>query len=174
MHIKKSIILFYSTILISLCMASCEGGQQEKHEEVKAPEKKEVSQANEGNETIQAYLQLKDGLVQSDSQTAKVSAKKLIASLDNMDGPEVKIIRESAMNILNTTDLDEQRKAFKSVSDAVAELASKKDMGLKLYKQFCPMAFDNAGGYWLSAEQEINNPYFGKKMLHCGVVEEEI
>jgi hypothetical protein len=24
------------------------------------------------------------------------------------------------------------------------------------------------GGNWLSLEEEINNPYFGKQMLHCG------
>jgi hypothetical protein len=36
------------------------------------------------------------------------------------------------------------------------------------------MAFNNEGAYWLSAEKEVNNPYFGDKMLHCGSVKEEL
>ena len=43
-----------------------------------------------------------------------------------------------------------------------------------LYKQYCPMAFNNQGAYWLAAEEEVNNPYFGDLMLHCGSVEEVI
>jgi hypothetical protein len=43
-----------------------------------------------------------------------------------------------------------------------------------IYKQFCPMAFDNKGAYWLSSNEEIMNPYFGDKMLHCGKVEETV
>jgi len=46
-------------------------------------------------------------------------------------------------------------------------------MGVKLYRQYCPMAFQNKGAYWLSSEKKIMNPYFGDKMLHCGVVKEE-
>jgi len=36
------------------------------------------------------------------------------------------------------------------------------------YYQYCPMAFDNKGAYWISNETEIRNPYFGEKMLKCG------
>ena len=32
------------------------------------------------------------------------------------------------------------------------------------------MANDDKGGYWLSIEKEIKNPYFGSKMLKCGEV----
>jgi hypothetical protein len=36
------------------------------------------------------------------------------------------------------------------------------------------MAFDDKGAYWLSAESEIKNPYFGKKMLECGEVTDSL
>lgn len=36
------------------------------------------------------------------------------------------------------------------------------------------MVFNNKGGYWLSTEEEILNPYYGDKMLHCGKVTETI
>ena len=39
-----------------------------------------------------------------------------------------------------------------------------------MYKQFCPMAFNDQGGYWLSNSKEVRNPYFGDKMLKCGMV----
>ena len=43
-----------------------------------------------------------------------------------------------------------------------------------VYIEFCPMANDNKGGYWLSTEEKIQNPYFGKKMLKCGEVKATI
>ena len=43
-----------------------------------------------------------------------------------------------------------------------------------LYKQYCPMAFNDQGAYWLSKEEEVFNPYFGDLMLHCGYVQETI
>lgn len=42
----------------------------------------------------------------------------------------------------------------------------------KVYKDFCPMAFDNKGAFWLSETEEILNPYFGEAMLSCGEVKE--
>jgi hypothetical protein len=36
------------------------------------------------------------------------------------------------------------------------------------------MVEDNKGAYWLSESEEINNPYFGDKMLRCGEVKKII
>jgi Cu(I)/Ag(I) efflux system membrane fusion protein len=36
------------------------------------------------------------------------------------------------------------------------------------------MAFNNEGAYWLSDSEQIRNPYFGDKMLTCGVVKEKL
>ena len=38
---------------------------------------------------------------------------------------------------------------------------------------FCPMAFDFAGAHWLQDHEQIDNPYFGAKMLRCGEVRED-
>jgi hypothetical protein len=43
-----------------------------------------------------------------------------------------------------------------------------------IYKQHCPMAFNNTGASWFSDLPEIRNPYFGNKMLKCGEVEKTI
>jgi hypothetical protein len=36
------------------------------------------------------------------------------------------------------------------------------------------MALNNTGGYWLSSEEKILNPYFGDKMLKCGKIDSKI
>jgi Cu(I)/Ag(I) efflux system membrane fusion protein len=36
------------------------------------------------------------------------------------------------------------------------------------------MANEGKGGYWLSSQEEIMNPYYGDDMLHCGEVKETI
>ena len=46
--------------------------------------------------------------------------------------------------------------------------------GETAYYDYCPMAFNNKGGYWLAKEDKIQNPYFGDKMLTCGSVEEKL
>ncbi len=46
--------------------------------------------------------------------------------------------------------------------------------GQKVYYQYCPMAFNNKGAYWLSNQREILNPYFGNKMLKCGEVADSV
>ena len=43
-----------------------------------------------------------------------------------------------------------------------------------LYLEYCPMANNNEGAYWLSNEKQIKNPYFGDMMLKCGSVKETI
>ena len=50
-------------------------------------------------------------------------------------------------------------------------LTAIKTFGLKgktIYYQFCPMANDVKGAYWLSESITIRNPYFGEKMIDCG------
>ncbi|MCF6308835.1 MAG: hypothetical protein L3J09_12915, partial [Flavobacteriaceae bacterium] len=42
--------------------------------------------------------------------------------------------------------------------------------GKTVYLEFCPMADGNNGGFWLSYDKEIKNPYFGQAMLTCGEV----
>ena len=46
--------------------------------------------------------------------------------------------------------------------------------GQTLYIQHCPMAFNNKGGDWVSAERPVLNPYFGDEMLRCGIVKDSL
>lgn len=81
MHIKKSSISLTFSLAICLLMVSC-GGQSEEKASVKVPEKIVVPESYEGNPIIQAYLHLKDALVLSDADDARLQAKVLVASMD--------------------------------------------------------------------------------------------
>ena len=43
-----------------------------------------------------------------------------------------------------------------------------------VYRLRCPMAFDGRGAWWLQADRETRNPYFGAAMPECGDVVETI
>jgi len=42
-----------------------------------------------------------------------------------------------------------------------------------LNEAFCPMAFDQEGGYWLQVGDDIRNPYFGAAMYRCGEIKDK-
>jgi len=133
------------------------------------------------------YLMIKDALVASDADKAKKGAENLNNALTQVDMTLVKGrdhlywmdrlngMQEVAKTIVNHIQLDGQRKAFSGLTTEL--LKGIKYFGLideKIYYQYCPMAFDSKGEYWMSREEEIRNPYFGDEMLSCGSVEEII
>src|SRR5699024_6600494 len=76
--------------------------------------------------------------------------------------------------IAHEEDLEKQRLSFKKLNEYLIPIAEHiSNHKNTWYVQFCPMADDNNGGYWISLKEEIRNPYFGDEMLDCGSVEEE-
>lgn len=117
---------------------------------------------------VKAYLELKDALVASDANQARISAKKL-------SGRAGDAIRGTANSLYDTDDLKKQRELFSTISVSLYDqLKANGKSPITLYKQFCPMAFDNKGAFWLSEEEAIKNPYFGDDMLNCGEVKETL
>ena len=66
-------------------------------------------------------------------------------------------------------EIDKQRVVFKALSEKSITLAGLVGVGTTIYQQHCPMYA--GGSSWLSFNEEIRNPYYGDKMLKCGVVE---
>jgi hypothetical protein len=127
------------------------------------------------SEILDHYLEIKDALVQTDSEAASKAAKKLMNGIGSEQTDLMKNILLNAKLIAQTKDVKNQRDHFNSLSENVYKWVKETNVNdQKLYKQYCPMAFNNEGAYWLSAEKEVNNPYFGDKMLHCGSVKEEL
>jgi Cu(I)/Ag(I) efflux system membrane fusion protein len=130
-----------------------------------------------------AYLLLKDALVATDNEQAINASEKIDEALSKVDMSLVKsdahlywmqqleAIRGHNENINSSKDIEEQRKQFDFLSQTLIKTI--KVFGVPddtLYVQHCPMANNNEGADWLSKEEEVKNPYYGDKMLTCGVV----
>ena len=119
------------------------------------------------------YLELKDALVSSNQAAAKKANEALQKSLKELNN-SVKV-SDAATVLAKATTLTKQRSAFATLSTEMTKLVKDNDLTMgQLYLEYCPMANNNTGGYWLSNEKEIKNPYFGDRMLKCGRIEETI
>ncbi|MBO6515085.1 MAG: DUF3347 domain-containing protein [Bacteroidia bacterium] len=127
-------------------------------------------EVNQSTGVINAYLGLKYALTESDGHSANVAANDLLNALQEHNDSIVGLIRFDAEHIASTMDIAHQRDHFNSLSNNIYELVHNTMIDYILYRQFCPMALNGKGAYWISAEEEIVNPYFGEKMLHCGRV----
>ena len=125
------------------------------------------------NDMYKEYIRIKNALVQADAAEAKKGGENIGTTFANI-GVDHELMQVAA-EIAGSDDLKTQRKAFSDLSNAITELVSKAHIASgKIYKQYCPMAFDFKGAYWLSTEKQIRNPYFGDQMLECGEVKQEI
>lgn len=122
---------------------------------------------------FEQYELLKNDLVNSDAKNAQKSASALKLNLANYKGCEP--TADVANKIALSSDLISQRKNFTVLSADLISLVKNTEIekGI-IYIQHCPMANKGDGGDWLSTEKEIKNPYYGKEMLNCGRVTEEI
>lgn len=124
------------------------------------------------NEVYQHYIHLKTALVNDDNKEANNGAKMLEKALKDAGmTAELKL----ATTLSNAKDLKTKRDQLTPLTNALAEAFKKsKITSGSIYKQYCPMANNGKGGYWLASESKINNPYYGAAMMKCGSVEEEI
>lgn len=134
----------------------------------------EEQKAKEDILFIEKYLTISEALYKGSSVGSSFKIKSAISSFDT--DPLKSENTKEALSILTkmskTKDLSEIRKHFKALS-AIA-IAKAENTGRTFYIQNCPMAFDNTGADWLSNTKEINNPYFGPEMPHCGSVTKTI
>lgn len=183
----------YVAIAAFIFFAAC-GGADKKTAEIKQDEPLAQSKNSPGfnekfNNLLSDYYRLKDAFAASDDATAAAQAKALTASANSLNLNEVKAdssiiemakqyagsISAEAKALAAEPNLEAKRKSFQMISDNMYDLVRTVHFDKEtVYHQFCPMAFDDAGAYWLSATAEIKNPYFGKKMLSCGEVKDSI
>jgi hypothetical protein len=119
------------------------------------------------------YLHLKDALVASNGDESKKAAGQLEKALASVSNG--KKAQDAAKAIASSSDINEQRKTFSSLSNEMTTLVKTSKLASgSLYVEYCPMANNNEGAFWLSNEKEIKNPYFGDMMLKCGSVKETL
>jgi len=132
---------------------------------------------------LTAYYEIKDALVNSDGETAASKASNYLKILKEIDikslsGAEQKALEPlkekllfDAEHISETKDVSHQRDHFSSFSDNMYKLAKASQLSSDhVYQMYCPMK----KVYWLSDEKAIKNPYYGKQMLTCGKVTDDI
>lgn len=133
------------------------------------------------------YINLKDALVKEDSKNSSKSATSLLNNLTKVDMKLLsdnkahnhwmsleKEIKSSANSISKTSNIKAQRDHFKHLSSHLINAVQLFGVNEKVYVEFCPMADNNNGAYWLSKEEKVINPYFGEAMLTCGEVKQVI
>ncbi|MBV36188.1 MAG: efflux transporter periplasmic adaptor subunit [Rickettsiales bacterium] len=133
------------------------------------------------------YLDIKDALVKDDANTTKKHADELLVSLKKVDMKLLSDheahnhwmtisneIKSSSEAIGKTSNIEKQRGHFKHLSAHLSKGVRLFGVNKEVFEQFCPMADNNQGAYWLSLEETIKNPYMGSKMLTCGTTESTI
>jgi len=140
----------------------------------------------EMDSVLTRYFDLKDALVESDSDQSAEKAIELYTVAQNvMDdvletemqglwlGIE-RIIRTESDNLASETDVEEQRIYFEHISNAMIQMVeSFNPVGYTVYHQSCPMVRGGSAD-WLSREEQIRNPYHGDRMMNCGEIIREI
>lgn len=132
---------------------------------------------------VSSYMDIKNALVNSDVSITKVKAdafSKLVQSIDVTKLPasettsftsfKDKLVAD-AQQVSRSKTLDQARDSFSSLSTNFYKLAKAVKLSDKpIYYTYCPMK----KSYWLSEEDVVKNPYYGKQMLTCGKVVETL
>lgn len=138
-------------------------------------------------QVISSYLSVKNALTKDNGVEVRAAAKLLYDAIqhvpmDKLTAAQHKVWMEynaklsyDAEHIKGTDELEHQREHFSKLSlNFYTMLQALNTNTIDLYYQFCPMANDGKGAYWVSESEIIANPYFGKKMLKCGSTKEMI
>lgn len=182
--IKK---FFSVTILVSILIAC--SSKDETKEPAPTPQQP-LAKSNNSEafntqfaDLLKNYYALKEAFVKEDTAIINKTAKALQTSTDSLNLANLQADssilltmqsdKESLIanikGVIGEVNIDEKRKDFAMLGEFVYGLfrTSRYDKE-KLYKQRCPMAFNNKGAEWLSNAEEIRNPYLPKTMLECG------
>jgi len=140
---------------------------------------------------LASYFDLKDAFFSEDSVKINQSAANLKLAADSLHTQDIQgdstgslqatakdfalTISGSAAGILGEKEVEGKRKELDLITSALWDLIrTVKYTNQKVYYQFCPMAFNHKGAYWLSNQTAIRNPYFGSKMPECGSTQDSL
>ncbi len=183
----KALIKITTILSIIITLVSC-GKEAKKEEEKTVPDTNQPTLTIDLNKTENVttvvftddkindiyaqYLEVKGALVNTDARKIQKEAKKLD---DLLAEGKYKELKATAKLIGLTKEVKKQRDFFVTLTLETEKIIDNAAITSgEVYKQFCPMAFDGKGGYWLSNSKEVRNPYFGDRMLKCGSVKATI
>ena len=132
------------------------------------------------------YIDIKEALVASDLENAVQAGEAFIQALESIGEHRMRGDAHMAWMVFHENlhahvralaggdDLETVRSEFRFLSNILIEAITSLGADDVFYHQFCPMAFDNQGGNWVSDEEAIRNPYLPETMLRCGEVVGEL
>lgn len=185
------IVFFCGLVGLAACNDNKTGENKTTGANTTAPAPKEAAHSKLSDEgtnmlmgVLNKYYALKNALVATKADDANNAALQLAANADSLqaylqkdsvNSPALRpyldtiITQGKVLGAINDKSCEQQRMSFELISRAFYGLLKSSDIrNAHVYHQFCPMAFNDKGAFWLSDESEIKNPYFGKKMLECG------
>lgn len=119
-----------------------------------------AGQGTHADHMLKGYAAVSTALYKDDLAAAKTAASGMV--MQDKDSA----MEKSAQAIADSKDLDEARMHFKMLSDAAIPVAKAEKT---MHQMHCPMAMGGKGADWLqTSADEVQNPYFGAKMAHCG------
>ena len=167
------------TIVLFIGLVACQESIPDGNYSVTANEisQSEIESAKLDEKTTKqiliGYLKIKDALVSTDPSAASFAAEGLLFDFEGNEDALIEKLFLEVKLIAKSDDIEQQRIYFEGLSSNIYTLAKNSDFeGMTIYQQFCPMAFENKGAYWISDEEKVYNPYFGDKMLRCGRITE--
>jgi hypothetical protein len=193
---KRLIIFSLLAICIFLFFRFCSNKPEQEKVVEQKPAPLNVSQ-NSGafNESfsrlLQSYFSLKNAFTIADTSKVNSAAVQLLQNTDGLNINEIQgdtsgMIREtaksfatnisgSAKTLAGENNIEDKLREFNMITDALWSLTrTVKFDGQKIYYQFCPMALDNMGGYWLSDKIDSGNPYMRDQSKTCSEVNDSL
>lgn len=131
--------------------------------------------------SIEAYLLLKEGLVERDEETVDKASSALLLALQDIDGSilegeagafwkeKKRFLMQHAKLCKEADTMEAKRENFVFLSQPLIKLAEAFGTSQKLFVNYCPMV----EAYWLSEMEQVRNPYM-PDMLSCGEVKKII
>lgn len=175
------ILKFCFVFVLVTVFASCNNGENKDPETVEVNSGNDVTQTNKTSiqdvafhDTDMAivfheYLGMKDAMVSTNPAKTGAQGSRLMKAFVAAGAGEEAIT--AAKNVMDARTMATQREAFVPLTAIVEKMLEGQIASGTIYKQYCPMAFNNEGASWLSASSDIMNPYFGSKMLRCGRID---
>ncbi len=185
----------YIAILAVTLLSACGGkdksasAEETKKDEPLAKSQNSTVFDDKFSQLLDQYYHLKDALVLTNDELAATSATNLASAAKAVNLKEMKAdttvldmanenldsIAAYATRLGAAKDIESKRAIFRDLSESLYQLTLTVHYDKQVvYHQFCPMAFNNEGAYWLNSTDDIKNPYFGKKMLSCGETKDSI
>lgn len=142
------------------------GFGQDHHGHKMEPSSSATTEQSSDARILGAYTKIHKALTSDSIEGVSMAAMEL-ARMTHEEMPEV---GKTARNLAQTETLDQARQAFGPLSQSLIDsIKDGKVDGQGFSEAYCPMA----AFPWIQAGPDLQNPYYGSSMPHCGMIREK-